>query len=280
VSGPPPAISVVVPTRDRTGSLASCLDALDAQSAPSFEVVVVDDASRDARGVSDVVARSPRARVVRGTGRGPAAARNLGARMARAELLCFTDDDCRPARQWIVELQRTLTGGAGGAAGPVIAARPGGCAAAAQTITNHLVQRSRSPDGRLVAFAPTNNLACTRDVMRALPFDEQYPLAAGEDRDWCRRAAGQVPIRFVPDAVVVHDPDATFRDFWHQQVRYGRGAHRFHRAHPDGPRMQPFGFYTSLVRAAFGQGAGVGALVGVAQAATAVGYVQSALTDC
>jgi glycosyltransferase involved in cell wall biosynthesis len=279
VSDLPPAISVVVPTRDRIGSLAACLDALDAQSAPSVEVVVVDDASRDARRVSDVVARHSHARVVRGAGRGPAAARNLGARVARADLLCFTDDDCRPAHQWIVELQRTLAGGAGAAAGPVIAARPDGCAAAAQTITNHLVQRSRSPDGRLVAFAPTNNLACRRDVVCVLPFDEQYPLAAGEDRDWCRRAAGRVPIRFVPDAVVVHDPDATFLDFWRQQVRYGRGAYRFHRAHPDGPRVQPFGFYTTLVRAAFDQGVGVGALVGVAQAATAVGYVQSALTE-
>jgi glycosyltransferase involved in cell wall biosynthesis len=279
VSDPPPEISVVVPTRDRIGSLASCLHALEAQSAPSFEVVVVDDASRDARGVSDVVACHSHARVVRGTGRGPAAARNLGARVARAEWLCFTDDDCRPRRQWIVELQRTLAGGARAAAGQVIVARPGGCAAAAQTITNHLVQRSRSPDGRWVAFAPTNNLACRRDVMRALPFDEQYPLAAGEDRDWCHRAAGQVAIRFVPDAVVVHGPDATFPHFWRQQVRYGRGAYRFHRAHPGGPRVQPLGFYTTLARAAFDQGVGVGALVGVAQAATAVGYVQSALTD-
>jgi GT2 family glycosyltransferase len=279
VSVPLPAISVVVPTRDRVPSLARCLDALDTQRAPSFEVVVVDDASRDARAVSNVVARHSRARLVRGGGNGPAAARNLGARVARAPWVCFTDDDCRPERQWIVALQRTLASGAAAAAGPMVAARAGGCAAAAQTITNHLVQRSRSPDGRLVAFAPTSNLACTRDVLRGLPFDEHYPLAAGEDRDWCRRAAGHVPIRFVPDAVVVHDPDSTFPDFWRQQVRYGHGAFRFHRAQPDGPRVQPLGFYTSLAHAALAQGVVVGALVGLAQAATALGYLQAALAD-
>jgi cellulose synthase/poly-beta-1,6-N-acetylglucosamine synthase-like glycosyltransferase len=279
VNLPRPEVSVVVPTRDRVASLARCLDALDLQRAPSFEVVVVDDASRDARGVSNLVARHSRARLVRGTGQGPAAARNLGARAARAPWLCFTDDDCRPRRHWIVELQRTLASGAAAVAGPVVAARPGGCLAATQTITNHLVERSRSRDGRSVAFAPTNNLACTRDVLMKVPFDEQYPLAAGEDRDWCRRAAGHFPIRFVPEAVVVHDAESTFPDFWRQQVRYGRGAFRFHQGDCDTPRVQPFDFYTSLGHAALRQGVAVAALVGVAQAATAVGYALAALAD-
>ena len=69
-----PRVSVVVPTRDRPDRLAICLAALERQTVPELEIVVVDDASRDAAAVAAVVAAAPRARLVRGTGRGPAAA--------------------------------------------------------------------------------------------------------------------------------------------------------------------------------------------------------------
>jgi hypothetical protein len=48
------------------------------------------------------------------------------------------------------------------------------------------------PDGSDLSFAATNNLACTRAVFEATPFDESYPRAAGEDRDGVRgsRQAG------------------------------------------------------------------------------------------
>ena len=45
-----PRVSVVVPTRDRPDRLATCLAALERQTVPELEIVVVDDASRDAAG--------------------------------------------------------------------------------------------------------------------------------------------------------------------------------------------------------------------------------------
>src|SRR5262249_60796243 len=68
------SFTVIVPTRDRPAQLQGCLEALDRQDYPSYEVVVVDDTR----------------------GEGPAAARNAGAERARGELLAFTDDACRP----------------------------------------------------------------------------------------------------------------------------------------------------------------------------------------
>ena len=86
-------ISVVVPTRDRQGSLARCLASLAMQAEIALDVVVVDDGSRDRGAVRDAAAALAGTRVVRGPGRGPAAARNLGVRAAEAELVCFIDDD-------------------------------------------------------------------------------------------------------------------------------------------------------------------------------------------
>src|SRR3990172_7747823 len=46
---------------------------------------------------------------VRQRNAGPASARNTGAAQARGEFLAFTDDDCRPAPDWLRGLALRLT---------------------------------------------------------------------------------------------------------------------------------------------------------------------------
>jgi glycosyltransferase involved in cell wall biosynthesis len=264
-----PALSVVVPTRDRPGALERCLGALARQTAPSLEVVVVDDASRDPGAVRAAAARAcPAARVVRGPGRGPAAARNLGVRTARGTTVCFTDDDCRPEPDWAARLAAGCDGGA--AAGTTLADPTAGrCAAAAQLLTHVLQVGSLRLDGACLGFAPTCNLACATELARALPFDESFPLAAGEDRDWCARL-GQAGVRlsYVPAAVVVHGPQLGLGGLLRQQRRYGRGAVRHRQAGGD---VAGVAYYAGLARACARAGARVTALVLLAEAAVAVG---------
>lgn len=270
-----PQVSVIVPTRDRPEQLAACLVALERQQGVSIEAVVVDDRSSEPSAVDAVVDASPIARVVRGRGSGPAAARNLGAAAATSGVLCFTDDDCRADPEWAATLAARMGGGAPAVAGATLTP-PGASpqAVAAQAITNHLTLWGRSPSGTEVAFAPTSNLACTAELARSLPFDEGFPLAAGEDRDWCSRLAGAGhALAYEPAAIVWHHQALTLRGFWRQQVRYGRGAHRWHRTRPSGQRLQPPAFYAGLVGRGFSHGLGPGALVVMAQLATAAGVV-------
>jgi glycosyltransferase involved in cell wall biosynthesis len=268
VSGDP-ALSVVVPTRDRPAALARCLGALARQAAPALEVVVVDDASRDAGAVPAAIARAcPQARVVRGPGRGPAAARNLGVQAARGATVCFTDDDCRPDPDWAARLAAACDGDA--AAGTTLADPAAGrCAAAAQLLTHVLQVHSPRADGAGLGFAPACNLACATELARALPFDESFPLAAGEDRDWCARLARTgARLSYVPDAIVVHRPQLGLRGLLRQQRRYGRGAVRFR--HAGGGLADP-AYYAHLARECAGADPRVTALVALAQAAVAVG---------
>jgi glycosyltransferase involved in cell wall biosynthesis len=270
-------VTVVVPTRDRPGALAGCLAALDAQDTDGFEVVVVDDRSVARDVVHAVVARSARARVVDGEGRGPAAARNLGARHAEAEVVCFTDDDCAPSPSWVRALAARVDAGSAVVAGPTRAGSRSAYVRASQIVTNHLVEASRTGD--TVGFAPTSNVACRRAVLETVPFDEHFPTAAGEDRAWCDAviAAGH-PIDWSPAAWVVHTPDLDGRGFWRQHARYGAGAYRYFRGLGEGPGARGrVGFTDDLVRRAFVEGFSVGALVLLAQSATAVGYAEEAI---
>jgi glycosyltransferase involved in cell wall biosynthesis len=96
------AVSVVIAARDAQASLGDTLAALGAQrDAPPHEVIVVDNGSRD--GTAALAEAHPlRPRVLRRErGAGPGAARNDGARAAKAPLLAFTDADCAPAPDWL-----------------------------------------------------------------------------------------------------------------------------------------------------------------------------------
>jgi glycosyltransferase involved in cell wall biosynthesis len=271
-TGPPQAlISVVVPTRDRPEALARCLKSLAAQTViDQLEVIVVDDGSLAAREVASIIGSHARTRLIRRDGSGPAAARNAGARAARGSFLCFTDDDCAPWPDWAARLKEALERGADAAAGVTLSG--GGALADASEIVAHAP--ADLPSGGDLRFAPSNNLACARAVFEAIQFDESFPGAAGEDRDWCARLtlAGYV-LRLESAARVVHHQDLTLGRFVRQQFGYGQGAYRFRRRSGEPRRFEHPSFYAALLKRGFTHSFGVGLLVAAAQVVTAAGYM-------
>src|SRR5215831_15471164 len=89
-----PDISVVLATYDRRHSLPRAIASVLAQDDVRFELIVVDDASRD--GTPDYLATlaDPRILVITAERNGgPSAARNLGLKAARAGIVAFLDSD-------------------------------------------------------------------------------------------------------------------------------------------------------------------------------------------
>ncbi|MDX6636477.1 MAG: hypothetical protein QOF06_2680 [Solirubrobacterales bacterium] len=241
---------MVVPTLGRPGALARCVAALEAQTV-QVEILVVED----------------------GEHRGPAWARNEGVRRARGEVVCFTDDDCEPEAGWAEALARPILAGETEVTTGPVSIGAGATAAdrAWEAIVHCLQVRAAAPGTASPGFAVTANLAARRPVLEGLPFDESFPAAAGEDRDWGERAAraGAAPV-FVPAAAVVHRSGMRVSDFLRQQYRYGRGAARYRQS---GERRRPGSpsFYLGLLRAGFRAGLSPGLLVTAAQGATLAG---------
>lgn len=92
-----PRLTICVPAYNEAGTLADVLDSLEALSLPvPFEVVVVDDGSRDgtARQLEKGLAKNPRLRVfTHGENRGKSAALSTAIRAARGDWIAIQDAD-------------------------------------------------------------------------------------------------------------------------------------------------------------------------------------------
>ena len=106
-----PTVSIIVPTFARRAQLKRCLDGIVglAVAEASFEVIVVDDGGPEPLDVL-VASYAERldVRLIRQSRAGPAAARNVGAAVARGRFLAFIDDDCRPEPGWLPAMIREL----------------------------------------------------------------------------------------------------------------------------------------------------------------------------
>jgi GT2 family glycosyltransferase len=225
-------VSVVIPAHARIAKLKQCLEGLAAQTIPrdAFEVIVCDDGSPEpiAPTVEEFNGRLDLT-VVRQERRGPAAARNEGARRATGSLLAFTDDDCVPEEDWLEQLLANVERHPGHLiGGSIVNLLPDDpYATATQLITSCVYDYyARHPQSRRLYC--TANLAVPRNRFWLLDgFSEQYQRAAGEDYDFCARwTEAGFPNHYAPEATVGHSHGHSLGSFWRQHFGYGRALLR------------------------------------------------------
>jgi glycosyltransferase involved in cell wall biosynthesis len=173
--------SVVVPTIGRPDLLALLADLHRAKGPRPAEIIVVDDRPGDAASALPID-HFEGVRIVRGGGRGPAAARNGGWRQARGEWVAFLDDDVRLPDDWPARLHNDL-----------IAAAPDVAASQARIMVPLPGDRRPTDDergtaGLVSARWITADMAYRRAVLVEVGgFDERFPRAYREDADLALR---------------------------------------------------------------------------------------------
>jgi glycosyltransferase involved in cell wall biosynthesis len=90
-----PAISVVIPTRNRHSMLADAIASVLRQDFDGFEIVVIDDGVGAAEFIGEWFAAERSIRCADNAEAGQVRARNLGVSLARGEVVAFLDDDDR-----------------------------------------------------------------------------------------------------------------------------------------------------------------------------------------
>jgi len=213
------SVTVVVPARNAAESLLPCIESIRSQGAP---VIVVDDGSVD--DTADVAEKAG-AVVLRQTPKGPAAARNLGARHAAGEILLFTDADCLPAAQWVSEMVKPFEDETVvGVKGVYSTEQTGWIPQLAQVEFEDrykLLAKKRSID-----MVDTHAAAYRREVfLRYGGFDETFGAASNEDTEFSYRLAEEGNrMVFAPEAVVVHKHPERLWEY--ARKKFGRGYWR------------------------------------------------------
>lgn len=88
-------VSVIIPTYNEENVILDCLESLGRQTYRDFEIIVVDDGSKDKTlfYLENLEKRIRDLKVIRQKHKGAGAARNKGAKFARGEILVFVDAD-------------------------------------------------------------------------------------------------------------------------------------------------------------------------------------------
>lgn len=96
--------SVILCVYNAEKRLGPVLDAMLGQDHPSWELIIVDDASRDSTPAlvrEKIKGRSNARLIVHKVNKGLGGARNTGVAAARGEFVFFTDDDCLVPKDWV-----------------------------------------------------------------------------------------------------------------------------------------------------------------------------------
>jgi glycosyltransferase involved in cell wall biosynthesis len=207
-----PRISIVIPTYNCEGYLAQTLDSVLAQTFGDWELVIYDDGSRDGTaGVANCYsAKDRRIRVLQGSNRGVAAARNRGfaATNPASEFVIFFDHD----DVWEPDTLETLAG--------ILRNHP-------EYVSAHSICRCIDSRGRPVVGDDIQAVLSARygykgGTLRPLRADEPTTFADLAHFNWICTPGVHLVRREVLDAVGAFDPDTVPCDDWDMSVRLSR----------------------------------------------------------
>jgi glycosyltransferase involved in cell wall biosynthesis len=220
--------SVIVPGYNAAKTLPKLFESLSQQSFMDFEIIFVDDCSRDN---TPSIARASQCRLFRmKMNQGPAHCRNVGAGNAKGDILVFTDSDCRVDQNWLENMRRHFSLNDAEAIMGKLTLLP-------STFLGDSISALGFPAGGAIGFdkiwkvdpkgytdsLSSCNCAIKKGIFREIGgFDETFPYAGGEDSLLAynlRRL--NYRIKYCPDVLVYHGARDSFSGFLKWQFRRG-----------------------------------------------------------
>lgn len=208
--------SVIIPNLN-SPLIGAVLDALRRQTVLPQEILVVGlDEPGQVR--EDDLVRL----VSTGQPVSPAVARNIGARMARGDILLYLDADCLALPDWIETLLAWHTTGFAVVGGGIALEHDDYWRLCDNLVAFTPFLDTTPPGPR--PYLPSLNFSIRSDLLAAFNgFDERFPFPSGEDTDLCfrLRQAGYT-LHFEPQARVIHRHlRSSPGDLWRHLSRYG-----------------------------------------------------------
>jgi len=106
-------VSIIIPTYNEEKILIDCIESLEKQSFTDFEIIIIDDGSTDGtyKILQEFKIQDSRFKILRAAHAGAGAARNLGAKEAKGEILVFVDADMTFDKSFLENLVAPILSG-------------------------------------------------------------------------------------------------------------------------------------------------------------------------
>jgi succinoglycan biosynthesis protein ExoA len=240
-----PFITVVVPVRNEARFIARTIEQLVGQDYPGdrFEILVVDGGSTDAtRAIVESLATAhPQLSLLDNPRHLSSAARNIGVRASRGDLIVVVDGHCELESQgYFRNLAHAFA-----RSGADCLGRPQPLDVTDASPLQRAIAAARSswlghhPDSFIYSsaerFAPAKSVAVAyrRSVFDQVgPFDESFDACEDVELNHRIDRAG-LRCFFTPKIQIRYFPRSSLRGLFHQMARYGRGRVRLLRKHPE-----------------------------------------------
>lgn len=219
-----PSLSVIVVAYNAEPTIRACLQALEPQTSPDCEIIVVDSSGDR---TAEIVSREfPFATLVRSEHRlAPGAARNRGIRVARGDVIAFVDSDCVANQDWLGLLRQAHRESPAAAIGGAV--EPANPESVIGWGAYFCEFSAWMPHGRRRALRdiPTCNLSYKRWALERFgPFRESG-YCSDTALNW-RLAAAGYPLSFLPELRVAHFNPTSLDRFLRKQVMHGEAFAR------------------------------------------------------
>jgi glycosyltransferase involved in cell wall biosynthesis len=220
---------VIIPVYNDKNRFEKCLKALRVQTYPldKFEIMIIDDGSTD--GLGELVKfyqdrPGLNIKYFYQENKGPAAARNLGIKHSRADILAFIDSDCVPAENWLEEVVKGYDSDKTAGVGGIIEASPTD-SKVSQYCAYVKMNRTPKIDAGGIAYLITGNASFRKDCLLLINgFDERFDFPGGEEPDLCYRLKQKGYIfQFNHNAVVYNTHKQKLAQLARTFFNYGKG---------------------------------------------------------
>lgn len=233
-----PEISVIIPIYNGESELPDLLDCLKAQTYPldKVEYLLVDNNSQDNTG--QLLAKAQESQIIpliplaENQIQSSYAARNRGIRTARHDILAFTDMDCRPSQQWLIELVKPFVDTSIGIVAGEVKALPSENFFEKYSERSDFMNQKYLLEHPFCAYGQTANLAVRKVAFQEVGLFRPY-LTTGGDADICWRIQRETDwkLTYSPDAIIFHRHRSSLKDLRSQLKRYGTSNRYLHDLH-------------------------------------------------
>jgi len=224
--------SVIIAVYNESKNLPLQFNAWQKQTDKTFEVIYVDDGSKD--NTRELIKNSGH-RLIEQKHDGPAKARNLGATKAKGEIILFTDGDCIPDRNWIKEMKK-----------PFENKNIVGCQGIYKPYQKELIARfthyeiedryDLMSESKYIDFIGTYSAGYRKEIyLKEKGFDTSFKTASGEDPELSFRLAKKgYKMVLNKNAIIYHNGNPTTLKKY-LKVKFWRGYWRvnMYKKHPE-----------------------------------------------